>query len=155
MRRIAIFVGLLPLALAGCGGGGSSSTDAPAATSAPPPATAAAGAQGGRFCELIRTYSDRLSGLSAASSDKARIRQFATDLGSAIREAVTVAPPERKADSVLVAGAANDYLAALKSAGYDLSKVPPSATQRFQAPDVAAASDRLSTYARDVCRTTR
>jgi len=154
MREPLVGVGRIVVAvvvaaiIAGCGGGGSAKSTT-ASTAAGDSAT-----QGpDEFCGLIKTYSDRLAGLSQASSTPTQIRSFAQDLGSAITSAVAAAPADIKADVTVVAGAADDYLASLKSADYDLAKLPPDAAQGFQAPDVAAAAARLQTYSHDVCHT--
>ncbi len=134
--------------IAGCGGGGSAKSTTASTTAGD------AAAQGtDEFCGLIKAYSDRLAGLSQASSSPAQIQSFAKDLGSAIKAAVAAAPADIKADATVVAGAADDYLASLKSADYDLAKLPPDAAQGFQTPDVAAAAGRLQTYSHDVCHT--
>ncbi|MFN2609108.1 MAG: hypothetical protein ABR511_14645 [Acidimicrobiales bacterium] len=154
MRTVPLAAGaLLALTLAACGGGSTTTSATPTSATPTTATTAAPTGQGSQFCSLIKTYRDRLAGLSGARSTPAQIRQFATDLGTAIQQAVAVAPAEIKADATLVAGAAGDYLAALKAAGYDLSKLPSSASARFSAPDVAAASTRLQDYANRTCGT--
>jgi hypothetical protein len=143
------------LVLTGCGGGDSDET----ATTTPPTTTAQAtaptfsGAGSGQFCQLVATYSDRVSGLSRATSTPAQVRQLSNELGSAIQQAVAVAPAEIKADVSLVAAAATDFLAGLQRAGYDLNKLPQESLQKFQAPDVQAATQRLTTYGQSVCGT--
>ena len=156
MRRLPLGLALSAvLVLTGCGGGDSDET----ATTTPPTTTAEAttptfsGAGSGQFCQLVATYSDRVSGLSRAASTPAQVRQLSTELGSAIQESVAVAPAEIKSDVTLVAASATDFLAGLERAGYDLNKVPPESLQKFQAPDVQAASQRLTAYARSVCGT--
>ncbi len=134
--------------IAGCGGGGSTKSTTASTTAGD---SAAQGSD--EFCGLIKTYSDRLAGLSQASATPAQIQSFAKDLGSAIKSAVAAAPADIKADATVVAGAADDYLASLESANYDMAKLPPDAAQGFQAPDVAAAAARLQTYSHDVCHT--
>ncbi len=156
MRRLPVGIAVFAVAvLSACGGGDSdeaASTTAPTAAPATPPPTFS-GAGSAQFCALVKTYSDRLGGLSRADSTPAQVRQFATELGSAIQQAVAVAPTEIKADVTLVAAAATDYLAGLQRAGYDLNRVPPEALQKFQAPDVQAATQRLQVYGQTVCGT--
>ena len=156
MRKLwsGVVLSLL-LVVTGCGGGGSDET----APTTPPTTSVAAttptfsGQGSGQFCELVRTYNDRVSGLSRATSTPAQVRQLATELGSAIRQAVAVAPAEIKSDVTLVAAAATDLLAGLQRAGYDLNKLPPESLQKFQAPDVQAATQRLTAYGQSVCGT--
>jgi hypothetical protein len=155
--RTTLLVVIGVILVAGCSSGGSSQTKGSTLATTATTATTSPGASGAdsaRFCELFRTYSDRLSGLNRSTSTPAQVRQFAQDLGPAIQQAVAVAPAEIKADATLVAGAATDYLAALQRAGYDLNKVPPEAAAKFQAPDVAAAFGRLQAYGANVCGTT-
>jgi len=141
----------LATVLAGCGGGGSAKpVTAPTTVAAVPPSS---GPDGDTFCSLIKEYSNRLGNLSQASSTPDQIRQLAQDVHSAIQSALGVAPGDIKSDATVVAGAADDYLAALKDAGYDLAKVPPDALQRFQAPDVSTSAARLQVYSQDVCHT--
>ncbi len=152
MRRLWAGMLLSVVLVAGCGGGDS---DESAPTTAPADATAPtfSGAGSAEFCGLVNTYTDRLTGLSRATSMPVQVRQFATELGPAIQQAVAVAPAEIKADVTLVAAAATDYLAGLQRAGYDLNRVPPEALQKFQAPDVQAATQRLQVYGQTVCGT--
>jgi FAD/FMN-containing dehydrogenase len=136
-------------ALVACGGGGSAkqaSTPTTVAAQAP-----ASGPDSGKFCGLITDYSQRLAGLSQASSSPAQVRQLAQQVGTAIESAIAVAPADIKSDATVVAGAAKDYLAALEAAGYDLAKVPPEAAQRFEAPDVTVSATSLRAYASNVC----
>ena len=142
------------VALVGCGGGGGSkeskalpTTTAAGATTAP----TYSGTGSTPFCDLVRTYRDRLAQLSGPTATPAERRRFGQELGPAIRQAVAAAPAEIKSDVTLVAGAATQYLAALEKVGYDFGKVPPEALERFQAPDVMAASSRLEAYGRNVC----
>jgi hypothetical protein len=159
MRRLGALAAVVVAAavVGGCGGSGSKSSKSSKTLPTQSTATGAttaptfSGAGSARFCELVRTYRDRLAGLTGPSSTPAQRRQFGQELGPAIRQAVAVAPAEIKADVTLVAGAATDYLAALEKAGYDFGKVPPDALERFQAPDVMAASSRLEAYSRNVC----
>jgi hypothetical protein len=145
----------LLLAVTGCGGDDSEETASttPPTTSAEAPTPTFSGPGSGQFCELVKTYNDRVSGLSRATTTPAQLRQLATELGSAIQQAVAVAPAEIKTDVTLVAAAATDYLAGLQRAGYDLGKVPPDSLRRFQAPDVQAATQRLTVYGQTVCGT--
>ena len=156
MRRLPIGIALSAvLVVTGCGGGDSDET----APTTPPTTVAQAttptfsGSGSGQFCELVKTYSDRVSGLSRATTTPAQVRQLATELGSAIQQAVAVAPGEIKSDVTLLAAAATDFLAGLQRAGYDLNKVPPEGLQKFQAPDVQAATQRLTAYGQSVCGT--
>ncbi len=144
--RIVVAV-IMAVVIAGCGGGSSAKS-----TTAPTTVGDLAAPNSGEFCGLIKAYSDRLAGISQASSTPDQIRTFAQDLGAAIKGAVAAAPADIKADATVVAGAADDYLASLKSVDYDLAKLPPDAAQGFQAPDVAAAAGRLQIYSHDVCR---
>ncbi len=135
--------------ISGCGGGGSTKSSAS-------PTTVAGGSQAPdseKFCGLIRTYSDRFAGVSQPGSTPAQIKTFAQDVESALQSALAVAPAEIKSDTTVVAGAANRYLAQLKSVDYDLAKLPPEAANGFQATDVVAAAGRLQNYSHDVCGT--
>ena len=156
MRRLPIGIALSAvLLLSGCGGGDSEETapTTPPTTSAATTTPTFTGSGSGQFCQLVTTYSDRAAGISRATATPAQVRQLATELGTAIQQAVSVAPPEIKSDVTLVAAAASDYLAGLQRAGYDLNKVPPESLQKFQAPDVQAASQRLTAYGQSVCGT--
>ncbi|MDQ6797122.1 MAG: hypothetical protein M3011_03690 [Actinomycetota bacterium] len=153
MRRILVGPGMIVVTtivaavISGCGGGGSTK-------STTSPTTAAAGTQAPdkeKFCELIRTYSVRLAALNQPNTTPAQIRSFAQDVGSSMQSAVAIAPAEIKSDTVIVAGAADDFLAALKSVDYDQAKLPPDAAKGFLAPDVVAAAGRFQNYSRDVC----
>jgi hypothetical protein len=156
LRRLPIGIALFAvLVLAGCGGGDSEETapTTPPTTSAGATTPTFTGSGSGEFCGLVATYSDRVAGISRATSTPAQVRQLATELGTAIQQAVSVAPAEIKSDVTLVAAAATDYLAGLQRAGYDLNKVPPESLRKFQAPDVQAATSRLTAYGQSVCGT--
>jgi len=139
----------LATALAGCGGGSGSAKPVAAPTTVGPQAPS--GPDSGKFCSLIRDYSDRLGNLSQATTSPAQVRQLAQDIRAAIQAALPVAPPDIKSDATVIAAAADDYLATLKDAGYDLAKVPPDAVQRFRGPDVAPSATRLQVYSQSVC----
>jgi hypothetical protein len=156
LRRLPIGIAVFAvLVLTACGGGDSDESASATASTTPPTTTAPSfsGSGSAQFCGLVKTYSDRLSGLSRANSTTAQVRQFATELGSAIQQAVAVAPAEIKADVTIVAAAAADYLAGLQRAGYDFNRIPAESLQKFQAPDVQAATQRLQAYGQTVCGT--
>ncbi len=155
MRRLPLVIALSAvLVLTACGGDDSDDRAAPTVATAPAATTSPTftGTGSAQFCGLMNTYRARLTGINAATATPAQVQQLATELGSAIQQAVAVAPPEIKPDVTLVAAAANDYLAELRRAGYDAKKLPPGANQRFQAPDVQAAAGRLQAYDQTVCR---
>src|SRR5215210_6130040 len=126
---------LVATVTAGCGGDGSAKSDSAPSTVAGGRPSPAVGPDSEDFCGLIRTYSARLGGLTQATATPDQVRDLSEELTSALKSAADVAPAELKADVTVLTGAAEDYLAKLKDAGYDLSKLPPDATQAFSAPD--------------------
>ena len=135
---------------AGCGGDDSDDNASPT-TAAGAPAPGPSNPDASEFCDLIATYSDRLAVLGQPSATPERIRAVAEDGATAIQQAVAAAPADIKGDVTVVAGAAEDYLAALQNAGYDLSKLPPDAAGVFSAPDVSASASNLQVYAQNTC----
>jgi hypothetical protein len=117
-------------------------TNAPAATSSP----------GGGFCDLIRTYRQRLTDLEQQGlGDPGRMGQFMSDVMAALDQAVRIAPGDVRADITLIRDATKNYATMLATAGYDVRKLPPRADNPLLRADVQAANERQATYVTQAC----
>jgi hypothetical protein len=148
-----------PLALASCSGGSSTGeqAEAPATTrlsdaqtaGTGPTGTAFTGTGSGDYCRLARAYATSAEQFTAPTN-AAELRQAFADASRDINAAAAVAPPEIKPDVQVVAAGLSAIIAGMEAADYDLTRLattPPSLPPNFE-----AASARLESYARDVCR---
>ena len=154
MRRALAAVALLTLLLAGCSD--DSDDDSAAGTTTTVASTTSisvdtnfTGEGSERFCELARTYRERLDELG--TTDPTQLRALATEAETAIKEAQEVAPEEIKGDVQLVAAASISFFEVLAAANYDLTKVSPDALSGLQRPEVQASTQRLTAYTQNVC----
>ena len=154
MRRALAAVALLTLLLAGCSD--DSDDDSAAGTTTTVASTTSisvdtnfTGEGSERFCELARTYRERLDELG--TTDPTQLRALATEAETAIKEAREVAPDEIKGDVQLVAAASISFFEVLAAANYDLTKVSPDALSGLQRPEVQASTQRLTAYTHNVC----
>jgi len=146
-RKIILAALISAAALAGCG---SDDSDSSSPTTVGGPTTSL---ERGEFCDLIKTYSDRFTSLAGGSATPDQLQEIAEDAGSSIQTAIDSAPAELKTDVTVIAGAAEQYLLALKNVDYDMAKLPPDATQSFATPDLAASAARLTAYSQNTCGT--
>ena len=153
-------VALVLASLVGGCGGSSKSSATRATTTAPVTADTTvttapnySGKDSAEFCALAATYPAKLQQLAAKVSDPSQLEPYLKELSNDVDEAVSVAPAEIKADMQLVARAVDGFVAAAARADYHFERVPADASARLQAPDVQAASARLSAYGSKVCGT--
>jgi len=67
------------------------------------------------------------------------------------RQAIEAAPSAIKADLQTLDAASSKFYAALATANFDMTKLPPDATAGFSAPELQAASTRVLAYVKDHC----
>ena len=145
MRRSLVALAVVfVVGLAGCGG------DDDSEESSSTPTTATASARGGRFCELLRSYSDRFA-RTRSVSEPGQLRDLLRDARSDIKEAREVAPPDVKADAENVARVFDEYVTALEKVDYNASRVPVDVAQRLAAPEFVSGGQRIEVYARTNC----
>ena len=155
MRRALATMALLTLLLAGCSddsdddSAAATTTTTVAATTTISVDTNFTGEGSERFCELARTYRERLDELG--TTDPTQLRALATEAEAAIKEAQEVAPDEIRGDVQLVAAASISFFEVLAAANYDLTKVSPDALSGLQRPEVQASTQRLTAYTQNVC----
>lgn len=140
------------LLLAACGGKGSDDAPATTVTATPPTTVTTLPGPGGKFCDLVRSYTDRLSNLGPSLVNPEALRKVLEEAGPLIDEAEVLAPPEVAPDIRLLAASSRTFLGELRAVGFDYTKLPPEAFQQLQRPEIKAAQGRLQTYIRDVCR---
>ena len=134
------------LTLVACGGGGS---DEAATTTVP--ATTTTTLPGGEFCEIARSYYEKVLSLGSSLGDPQRLRDLLRETGPVIDRVEATAPPEIASDVRLAAATSRQLLAELEAVDFDYSRLPPGTVQRIQTPESQAAAIRLQTYTRDVC----
>ena len=145
MRRSLVALAVVfVVGLAGCGG------DDDSEESSSTPTTATASARGGRFCELLRSYSDRFA-RTRSVSEPGQLRDLLQDARSDIKEAREVAPLEIKADAENVARVFDEYVTALEKVDYMVTRVPIEVAQRVSSPEFLAGAQRIEAYARANC----
>jgi hypothetical protein len=133
------------LILVACGGG----SDEAATTTLPTTTTTTL--PGGEFCEIARSYYDKVLSLGASLGDPQRLRDLLRETGPVIDRVEATAPPEIASDVRLAAATSRQLLAELEAVDFDYSRLPPGTVQRIQTPESQAAAIRLQTYTRDVC----
>lgn len=153
MRRALATTVLLTLLLAACGDDSEDAAPAPTTTTTAitrgPVGTDFTGEGSERFCELARTYRQRLDRLG--TTDPAQLRELSMEAERAIREMEAAAAPEVRGDVQVVAAASIAFFQALARVNYDLTKMTPEAVAGLQRPEVQAASQRLAAYSENVC----
>jgi hypothetical protein len=133
-----------------CGGKGSDDASTTTVTTTAPTTTVPG--PGGKFCDLVRSYTERLSGLGPSLVNPEALRKVLEEAGPLIDEAEALAPPEVAPDIRVLAVSSRKFLGDLRGVNFDYTKLPPEAFQQLQTPEIKAAQGRLQTYIRDVCR---
>jgi hypothetical protein len=158
MQRLLPALGLTAaLCFVACGSGGSHDT-AGGAPTAPSTTltvdTAFTGADSGKFCALIRSFNDDSGRIAPASNDPLALRDLFRRSATSVKQAVAVAPAELKEDVGSLAKVYADFLAALESVDFNLTKLPPAVVSSLSAPETSRASARISAYTANVCKVT-
>ena len=151
MRRSVVVLALVIVCAVGvsaCGddddGGESSQSSSTTAAS-----TQSTG-QGGRFCELFRSYNDQFSRTSTIR-DSGELRDLLRSARSDVEEAKDLAPPEIKADTEVVYRVIDDYVGALEDVDFNASRIPVDLAQRLASPDFLNAAQRTQAYVATNC----
>lgn len=146
------------LCFVACGSGGSHDIPGGAPTAAPSTTltvdTAFTGADSGKFCALIRSFNDDSGRIPPASNDPLALRDLFRRSATSVKQAVAVAPAELKEDVGSLAKVYADFLAALESVDFNLTKLPPTVVSSLSAPETTRASARISAYTANVCKIT-
>ena len=147
-RPFAIATLAMGMLITGC-----TSDDDPSspATSTAPTSTVVAKASSDPFCRFVAAFDERFGRIDPSLRDPAQLRTRFQDAANTIAEAAAVAPPEIKADVGLLDQAYKQLLAVLQQAGFDFTKVSPTALQTLQTPAFADASTRLDAYRARTC----
>jgi hypothetical protein len=136
MRKVAMVLAVAALvAGAACGGDGDGDGQAAAGS--------------GDACASLANSQEALKNQQPTGTD---LRQLYSKIEEGLEEAADRAPSEIKADVDTVAEAYKTVVAELERVNYDLSKVDPQAFQVIAAPDVRAASQRISAYYQENCK---
>ncbi len=125
---------------------GRSGSTSPSST---PPTVTARG--GGKFCQQIATSYNTALGQSSAASTPAALRKSLDEGQKKSQEVLDSAPGEIKPYLRTIYAASNALIAALKKVGYDVTKVPPTASAAFSNRTVAAATTRVLAFVRKQC----
>jgi hypothetical protein len=162
MRRILIPLLALAPVLAGCGGGAAKTTNAASqspttATATAPstvaPATTAApqftGNASSSWCDLVRSLTNVFKVQTIAQD----AHGWVNTVNTVIPQAEAKAPAPRKADVDSVGAAALRLAQVVAADGYQVSKVTPVQLASVTTPDLAAATDRVTAYDQQVCKT--
>ena len=128
-----------------CGGGNDE-----AATTVPTTTTSTTLA-GGEFCNVVRSYNDKIVGLGPSLGDPERLRTLLRETGPVIDQVEATAPPDIAPDVRLLAAASRRLLTELEAVDFEFSRLPPGTVERIQTPESQAAAVRLQTYTREVC----
>jgi hypothetical protein len=166
MKAPALVAGaaLVALVLTGCGGDNSSSTAASSPTTAASNANATTpsftGSGSSDFCNFAKDLesSDIANSLTG---DSTNVKDDLAKVRAALAQAKAKAPDEIKADVATVADAFQKYDDLLAKYGYDTQKLTDAAQKNPQVlaqatavlddSKFAAASERVSAYAQQVC----
>ncbi len=148
MRRSLVALALAcVVGLVGCGGDDeeSATTDTTTGTTAP-----ATPGRGGRFCELLRSYSDKYNRTRNVSNPE-ELRDLLRTARTDVKEAQEVAPPDVKADSEIVANVIDQYVEELEKVDFQTNRIPAFMVQRLLSPDFLTAAQRIQEYGRTNC----
>ena len=130
---------------------GSTTTNAGGTSPATTPSSIKA-TGGGSFCTKIADSLNSAATRSAeAATTPAALRKLLEASERKNQEALSSAPDEIKGDLQTINAASAKFLAALKRAGYDVTKVSPTASAGFSAPAVTAASGRVLAFVTKRC----
>lgn len=159
MQRLLCALGLTAtLCLAGCASDGSHDAPGNAAGPTTPSTltvdTAFTGADSAKFCTLIRSFNDDSGRIAPAANDPIALRDLFRRSATSVQQAAAVAPPEVKDDVGVLAKVYADFLTALESVDFNLTKLPPAALASLSTPDTMRASARISAYTTNICKVT-
>jgi hypothetical protein len=157
IRSALAAAGVALALLAGCSGddqASPTSTSAPVATGPTttirPVDTSFTGQNSAQFCTLAKTYNDRFSNFSTASTPS-QLRTVTQEGRTAITQAATAAPAEIKPDVQVIANAFTALFDELEKVNFDINKLSPTSLGSLQAPEFQASTTRFQAYLRSVC----
>lgn len=132
---------------------GGQGNNRPATSTTPPsttPSTVTASG-GGTFCKRIADSYNSALGQSSQASTPAALRKLVEAGQKKSQAALDSAPDEIKPDLRAIYAASNTFIAALAKAGYDVTKVSPTASAGFSTPAIRAASSRVLAFVDKRC----
>ncbi|MGI8807138.1 MAG: hypothetical protein ACR2KK_04745 [Acidimicrobiales bacterium] len=133
------------------GSGASRTTEAPgASTTMRPVDTSFTGQNNAQFCALAKTYSERSSGVTRATTPD-QLRAGVQESRNAIDQVAAAAPAEIKSDVQTLVNAFGTMFTELEKANFDPTKVSLTAFAPLQAPEFAQSTTRFQAYLRNVC----
>ena len=106
----------------------------------------------GEFCQFITTFTAGSRSVSPTATPAELEASFNESL-DAIKKAAEVAPAEIKGDVVAIADTFDEVETAASAAGYDLTKVNPSALGALQSKGFLESVTRLQAYLTNICKT--
>ncbi len=106
---------------------------------------------GGKFCKQIADSYNSALAQSSQATTPAALRKVVEAGQKKSQAALDSAPDEIKPDLRTIYAASNGFIAALKKAGYDVTKVSPTASAGLSTPAIRAASSRLLVFVNKRC----
>ena len=128
-----------------CGGG------ADRETTTTIPTTTSTTLPGGEFCEVIRSFTQKLLGVGPVLGDPERLATLLRETGPVIDQVEATAPADIAPDVRLLAATSRQLLAELEAVDFEYTRLQPGTVERIQTPESQAAAIRLQGYIRDVC----
>jgi ABC-type phosphate/phosphonate transport system substrate-binding protein len=154
-------VALISIVAAACGSSSktaSNSTTPTSAVSSGTPTTSAGtptssyGANtSSSFCSLARHYQSTIPNASLGTKTPADVKAIYQKLPDELRRAESEAPSAIKGDFATLVTAEEKIIGALSNAGYDYTKVSPTAFAGFATKQVAAAATHIGLYMAQAC----
>jgi hypothetical protein len=142
--------------LTGCGGktkaAAASSASAPQAPAAASATSSVTATGGGKFCQQVASSINQgVAAAAAAGTNSDDVKTQVQQTQALEAGVLKGAPAAIKSDLSAVFDATNKLDAALAKAGYDYSKIDPTAFAAFSSPDVVAAEQHLTSYMKSTC----
>jgi hypothetical protein len=148
MRRSLVALALVcVVGLVGCGDDDEESATTDTTTASTAPATPG---RGGRFCELLLSYTDKYN-RTRNVSDPEQLRDLLRTARTDVKEAQDVAPPDVKVESEIVAKVIDEYVEELEKVDFQTSRIPVATVQRLLSSDFLTAAQRIQEYGRTNC----
>lgn len=103
------------------------------------------------FCDLLRSYTDKVRRISISLTDPAVLRPLLEEAAPAVAQSASVATTAAAPDVATLGTVLADLKAGFEASGYDFAKLRPDIALRLMSPDFMASFARLQALAAEGC----